>query len=167
MAALPPVGLESLYPGWGDYQELLVAALAPLQPAQLDIRARPESWSVRIIASHIVAARAWWFHAWMGEGGPEFDLLNDFDEGPESLIRPAAELVRGLEASWILVRSSLRRWTPADLEAEFQRPVPNAAGERPLRSRGWILYHVLEHDAFHGGEISFALGTQGLPGIDL
>jgi uncharacterized damage-inducible protein DinB len=61
----------------------------------------------------------------------------------------------------------LERWSYADLDKEFERPRPNAAGERPLRSRRWIVWHVLEHDIHHGGEISFSLGMRGLAGIDL
>ena len=34
-------------------------------------------------------------------------------------------------------------------------------------SRAWVVWHVLEHDLFHGGEISFALGMHGLTGIDI
>jgi uncharacterized damage-inducible protein DinB len=46
----------------------------------------------------------------------------------------------------------------------FYRP-----GSDKTRSytRQWIIWHVLEHDLYHGGELSFALGAQGLPGIDL
>src|SRR5260370_38217679 len=62
---------------------------------------------------------------------------------------------------------SLARWTPADLEAKFTRPTPNAAGERPVRARGWIVWHVAEHDVYHGGEISLPLGMDGLRGLGL
>ena len=63
--------------------------------------------------------------------------------------------------------SCLRRWSEADLEAKFQRPVPNASGERPWRDRRFIVWHVAEHDLHHGGEISFSLGMHGIPAIDL
>jgi hypothetical protein len=29
------------------------------------------------------------------------------------------------------------------------------------------VWHVLEHDLHHGGEISLILGSNGLPGLDL
>ncbi len=40
---------------------------------------------------------------------------------------------------------------------------------RPSRShhRGWVVWHVMEHDVHHGGEISQILGSHGLSGLDL
>ncbi len=31
--------------------------------------------------------------------------------------------------------------------------------------RGWVVWHTLEHDLHHGGEISQILGSHGLPGL--
>jgi uncharacterized damage-inducible protein DinB len=45
--------------------------------------------------------------------------------------------------------------------------VPNEAGERPRRTRQWIIWHLVEHDVHHGGEISFSLGMHGVTGLDL
>jgi uncharacterized damage-inducible protein DinB len=159
--------VAAYYSGWENYQRLLAGAIAPLTGDQLDLQAAPHLWSVRMLANHVAGARAWWFHSWMGEGGPEFDALVDFDEGEESERRPAPEIVRALDATWSLVDSCLRRWSEADLDARFQRPVPNSAGERPWRDRRFIIWHVAEHDLHHGGEISFSLGMHGIPAIDL
>lgn len=159
--------LTTYYSGWENYQRLLSAAIAPLDHEQLNMRAAPHLWSIRTIASHIVATRSWWFHSWMGEGGSEFDRLSDFDEDDQAETRAAADIVKGLEVTWSLVDSCLGRWSDADLEARFQRPVPNQAGERPWRDRRYIVWHVAEHDLHHGGELSFSLGMHGIPAIDL
>ncbi len=34
-------------------------------------------------------------------------------------------------------------------------------------SRSWVIYHVLEHDLHHGGEVSLILGMNGLVGPDI
>jgi uncharacterized damage-inducible protein DinB len=159
--------LGEFYGGWDVYQGLLIGAIAPLDPAQLDLAPAPHLWSVRMIACHIVAARAWWFHSWMGEGSSEFGRMTNWDEDEALATRPAAEIVRGLDESWSVIKSGLGRWSPADLTKEFVRPVPNEAGERPNRSRQWIVWHLVEHDLHHGGEISFSLGMHGITGIDL
>jgi uncharacterized damage-inducible protein DinB len=103
----------------------------------------------------------------MGEGGPEIDALVDFDDHEDADQRPAAEVVAALETTWSLVDSCLQRWTAADLSVTFQRPGPNAAGERPIHDRATIVWHIVEHDLHHGGELSFSLGMHGIPGIDL
>lgn len=159
--------LATYFSGWERYQQSLAAAIAPLDDQQLGLQAAPHLWSVRMIASHIVAVRAWWFHAWMGEGGPELDRLVAFDEGERSHQRLAAEIVRGLEVTWSLVGSCLGRWTAADLNARFRRPRPDATGQRPWRDRRYIVWHVAEHDMHHGGELSLSLGMNGLSGIDI
>ena len=30
-------------------------------------------------------------------------------------------------------------------------------------SRAWVVWHVMEHDLHHGGELSLTLGMHGLP----
>jgi uncharacterized damage-inducible protein DinB len=167
VSAVPQPALVEFYSGWDGYQRLLVEAIAGLEARQLDLQAAPHLWSIRMLANHIAATRVWWFHAWMKEGGAEYDEFMDWDEGEASSRRAAPDIVRGLNDTWSLVETRLRRWSPADLDAQFERPEPNAAGERPRRSRRWIIYHVLEHDVHHGGEISFSLGMNGLPGIGL
>jgi uncharacterized damage-inducible protein DinB len=159
--------LGEFYRGWEKYQGLLIGAIAPLDQAQLDLAAAPHLWSVRTLSCHIIATRAGWFHSWMGEGSPEFGRMARWDEDEVLPSRQAAEIVRGLEESWAVIKSGLDRWSPADLDEEFIRPVPNEAGERPMRSRQWIVWHLLEHDLHHGGEISFSLGMHGVAGIDL
>jgi uncharacterized damage-inducible protein DinB len=159
--------LAEFYRGWEVYQGRLISAIAPLDAAQLDLIAAPDLWSVRRLACHIIAARVWWVHSWMGEGGPEFDPMIDWDEDEALATRSAADIVRGLEESWSLIRVGLERWSPDDLAKEFIRPRPNEAGEQPSFPRQWIVWHLVEHDLHHGGEISFSLGIHGVPGLDL
>ena len=155
------------YRGWETYQQRLISTIAPLDHAQLDLAAAPHLWSVRTLACHIVATRASWFHGWMGEGSPEFGSMARWDEDEALATRPASEIVRGLEESWAVMKERLESWTPADLLKKFQRPVPNDAGLRPSRTRQYIVWHLVEHDLHHGGEISYSLGMHGIPGLDL
>ncbi len=155
------------FSGWDIYQAKLAKVIAPLDAAQLDLQAAPHLWSVRMLANHVISTRAWWFNAWMGEGGPDLAAMVDWDEDEAMPQRPAGEIVRGLELSWSIIAGCLGRWSSDVLDAEFVRPTPNAAGERPHHSRQWIIWHVAEHDLHHGGEVSFTLGMNRLPGIDL
>ena len=153
--------------GYEAHQRRLVKMIGPLDQAQLDLAAAPHLWSVRVLACRIVSARAWWMNSWLGEGSREFGAMTDWDEDGALATRPASEIVRGLEESFAVIKSGLERWSAADLTKEFVRPRPNEAGERPKRSRRWIIWHLIEHDVHHGGEISFSLGIYGVPGLDL
>ena len=191
------VSLLPFYAGWGVYNERLVAVIAPLTQEQLALRTTPEHWSIGMYVTHIVANRAWWFHARMGEGSDEITPLELWALGvAEADVDPghtAAVLVAGLEQTWQMIEAALLRLTPADLWSTFP---PLTEAERihhaglvepallpyarmwleassqdgpppPPRSRQWIIWGVLEHDIHHGSEISTTLGVHGLPVLDL
>ena len=82
----------------------------------------------------------------------------------ESPDRSAAELARGLEETWAFSEARLQRWTPDDCAMTF---LDEWEGQTYELSRSWVIYHVLEHDLHHGGEVSLILGMNGLPFLDL
>lgn len=157
--------LATFYQGWEVYQQHLVTAITPLTSEQLALRPAPHLWSIGMLATHIIGARVGWFHFWMHEGNADLAALGAWDEDDQPL-RSAAELAAALEATWQMIQEALARWTPADLERTFKCPYPGQE-HRPDRSRQWIIWHVLEHDMHHGGEISLALGMHNLAAIDL
>lgn len=151
--------LAPFYAGWDRYQTLLCDAIAPLSAEQLALRPSPSLRSVGEIARHIIGARARWFQIDFGEGGPEIEPLQKWD-GPSQPALSGAELVHGLTATWEMMADCLNRWTPAMLDDEFE-----SDGE--VDSRQWIIWHLIEHDLHHGGELFFTLGMHGLPTPDL
>jgi len=156
-----------VYNHWEKFNSLLERAIAPLTQEQLDLRPAKDLWSIRVLAGHIIGVRAWWFGATMGEGGEELLRFVDFDDHVEENQTDAAALVDGLSRTWACVATSLKSWSDEDLDQRFQRPIPTREGERPWRTREYIVWHVAEHDVFHGGEISLLLGMHGLKGLDV
>lgn len=162
--------LMAFYQGWATYQRMLASVVAPLSHDQLALAAAPGKWSVGRTVQHIVANRVWWFQLWMGEGEPELASYLPWDPGgstePPSI--GAAELVAGLAATWAMVESALARWTVTDLDESFPAPKVLSLEEQEMfgeATRGWMIWHVLEHEIHHGGEVSLVLGVNGLPGI--
>lgn len=153
--------LAPFYDGWEAFNRLLVRAVAPLTPDRLALRVAPNERTAAEIVGHIVSARAWWFHGILGEGGADLEQFYTWDADESSAPVNAAELEIGLETTWRQIAANLAQWTPADLSATFTTP----RGDQ--RTRQWVIWHVLEHDLFHGGELSLTLGAHGAPGIDL
>lgn len=149
--------LETFYANWEKYQMGLVEAIKPLSSEQLALRAAPNLRSVGELAQHIVATRAGWFHNLMGEGGEEVARLADSDlkDAPRS----AAEIVKGMETTWQMVKRALDRWTPEDMAYVFRG---QHQGRDYAIAREWVIWHLIEHDVHHGGELSFTLGMNGL-----
>jgi uncharacterized damage-inducible protein DinB len=152
--------------GWQTYQTLLMAALRPLSAEQLALRAAPGLRSIGEIATHMIGARARWFRDLLGEGGEEKEAFADLGTWdrrgmPE---RTSMELVRGLETTWQGMQAAIARWTPAEWEETYPGEEP---GDPEVMTRLWIIWHLIEHDLHHGGEISLILGAHGLAAPDL
>ena len=162
------VRVIDFFAGWEQHNALVVKTVSQLGDEELSWSAGDGLWPIRVLACHIVAARAWWFKGWMDEGDVELErMITIDDEEIEKPARDAAAICGALDKSWGEIRACLVKWTADDLDAKFQRPRPNARGERPWRDRRYILWHVAEHDVHHGGEISLTLGAHGRPGFDM
>jgi uncharacterized damage-inducible protein DinB len=155
----------AFYQGWENYQDLLIKAITPLTPEQLAYRPAPQLRSVGENARHIIGARVRWCHMALGLGDEAFAALGRWDRR-DMPTRSAAELVSGLRDSWKVLGAALEGWTPADLDYA----IPNTdrePGEPEVYTRQWIIWHLIEHDLHHGGEISQLLGMHNLTGLDL
>jgi uncharacterized damage-inducible protein DinB len=154
------LSLAPFYEGWEAFNRQLVTAVAPLRPDQLALRLAPGQRTIAELVGHIVSARATWFHSMLGEGESSIEQFYPWDaENPPTL--NAAHLEIGLETTWRLIADTLASWAPADIHVTFTTPSGH------LRTRQWAVWHVIEHDLFHGGELSLTLGAHGLPGLDL
>ena len=149
--------------GWQNYQNQLSIALARLSDEQLALRAVPNLRSIRELACHIIGVRAGWFHYVLEEGDEDFGAFHTWDE-PGSPARSASELVSGLEKTWQVMQEVLGRYTLSDLQSIVK---DEWEGQIYTYTRGWVIWHVMEHDMHHGGELSYSLGMHGLQGINI
>ena len=156
--------LDAFYTGWETYQDLLISALAPLTPEQLALHAGNELRTIGGIARHMIGARARWMHAALDNNvSAELDAMRRFDAA-DAPAYTAEELVTGLQTTWTAIRDAVARWTPAEMAAPFTR----TRDDRTYTyTRQWVIWHLIEHDLHHGGEISLTLGMHGLVAPDL
>lgn len=149
--------------GWQNYQNQLSIALARLSPEQLALRAAPNLRSIDELARHIIGVRVGWFHYDLEEGDEDFAAFGKWGE-PGSPPRSADELVSGLAKTWQVIQEVLGRYTVADLQSTVQ---DEWEGQIYTYTRGWVIWHVIEHDIHHGGEIAYSLGMHGLTAPDI
>lgn len=153
--------LATFYEQWQNYQRHIRDTVAPLTPEQLTLRASPDLRTAGEITAHIIGCRVGWFmHVLNEDGGPEVEAITHWDE-PGATPRTSAELAEGLERTWQFMAECIARWTPEQMREEFE----DDWGEQGIvhLSRAWIVWHVLEHDLHHGGELSLTLGMHGVP----
>ena len=162
MATQDPM-LTGIYQGWERYNGLLAGALAPLSDEQLDLRAAPNLRSIYDLATHLIAVRARWFHLALGEGDDEIAAIGAWDRAGAAQ-RTARELVAGLETTWRLMTEAIARWTPEQLGETITE---EDDGETETFTRPEVVWHLIEHDLHHGGEIGYSLGMHGLAAPDI
>ena len=155
--------LTTIFESWKQYQEHIASAIAPLTAEQLTLRAAPGLRSIGGLASHIVGCRAGWFTYTLGEGegtptGAEIKAMAEWDE-PNAHERTPAQLVEALGKTWEFMMESVARWSADDMKTTVE---DDDDGVKVQLSRAFILYHVMEHDLHHGGELSLTLGMHGL-----
>jgi len=153
------------FEGWHLVNESLIGALAPLSREQLALPVGSPTWPVWASASHLAGTRVYWLCHVFKEPGAETTPFNDpTGMGWEDDLghpRSADELVGALTSTWKLVERCLATWTVDSLDREVSR-----AGSVRLYSRQSVLMRMITHDAFHSGEISLVLGSNGLGAID-
>ncbi|HEX9039033.1 MAG TPA: DinB family protein [Ktedonobacterales bacterium] len=160
MTAEESVTLSTFYKQWKEYQDKLKASVAPLTAEQLALRAAPDLRSIGENATHIIGCRAGWFTYVLGEdGGENVKSTTTWDE-PGAAPRTGAELAQALDWTWDFMASCISRWSDDDMRVTFE---DDWDGVKVQLSRAWIVWHVLEHDLHHGGEISLTLGMHSIP----
>jgi uncharacterized damage-inducible protein DinB len=173
----PPTALNAVYRGWADYQARLLDIIHPLTDEQMRLRPSSDHWAVWQLVANMAGGRAYWFHDVLGEGDPAvrdlfrvaattvpgLPLADAGWEDDEDHPRTAAEAVEAFRATWRMIDDCLRRWTEDDLRTEFSRP---PGGGRTF-TRGWVIWHLIEHELQHGTEIALILRGHGLPTLDI
>jgi len=143
-----------VFDSWQDYQEALKRAIAPLTDEQLQRRLIPGLRTPGEIAEHIVFGRALHLHRTLGEEVAELAPLlrwEDTDDPPHT----AAEILHGLELTWRFITGYLMRGSPNDALSEDEVPIMQT------------IWGLLDHDLPHAGELSFLLGANGMPGVEI
>jgi uncharacterized damage-inducible protein DinB len=155
--------LDVIYENWREYNAKLGVAIAPLTNEQLRLQPVGHMWPLEQIVQHIISVRAGWFSGTLQDNDEVMDAYMEWAQR-DSPSRRAAELVRGLDETWAFIETRLRRWTPEECAVTFP---DEWEGQIYDVSRSWVIYHVLEHDLHHGGEVSLILGMNGLQGPDI
>ncbi len=155
--------LTTFYTSWKAYQDHIKGALVPLTAEQLQLRAAPHLRSIGENVLHVIACRAYWFTDFLGEDcGEEMKVYAGWNKVALTLgatIPPTPEMVQGLDYTWQFMADCLGRWSPDEMRQTFP---DDWDGKQVDVSRAWVVWHVMEHDLHHGGELSLTLGTHGL-----
>ena len=153
--------LTTMYQGWQEYSQQLTQAIAPLSAQQLELKAAPHLRSIGELAEHIIGGRFHWMHGMLNETNAEIAAFAAEVEPIPAM--SADQLVRGLNLTMSLIDDRVAHWTTAELA----EPITVQRGETERTfTRQWVIWHLIEHDLHHGGELSFSLGIHHLAALE-
>ena len=147
---------EEFYAHWKQIRTGLLATMDQFQEEELQYKPFEGAWSVGEILLHIANAEEGWFR---------YAVTGEFDEWPSGHTLenyPTFESIKAL-------LKEVHDWTEATIAGlsidDYQKVI-----ELPWDEKihlGWIIWHVLEHEIHHRGELSLILGLLGREGLDV
>ena len=147
--------LNQLFSHWDQIHKDTLATLDKFSEAELNYVAYAGSMSVGEIALHMAHAEEGWFRLIVTQ--ERYEWPDDYTLQKYPTKSAIKTLLRQVHAKTMAYLGTL---TLADLERE----VVSHWGSFSLR---FIIWHVLEHEIHHRGELSLILGTLGRPGLDV
>ena len=160
--------LRPFYADWAGYNRRWIDGIRRLTPedlalpvpAQRDYETDP--WPIWAVAAHTVGPRVFWLCDVFGEpGAEETPFPGDTPGWEDDLSRPRTvdELVWAWESTWKVIAGVLDRWTVDTLDVSVRREEEGRPTE--VHTRQSILMRMINHEAYHLGEINVVLGANG------
>jgi uncharacterized damage-inducible protein DinB len=146
--------LDEMFAHWDNYvRPGLLETIGKFDDSELDHVPYDGSWTVGQIIAHIGGAEDFWFR--------QVVTREVEDTPPDPVLTTVAEAVSFLDGVHAHTRSFLAGQTMDDLQRQIEAPW----GARfPL---SFVIWHVIEHEVHHRGELSLILGTLGREGLDV
>ena len=169
MRRMSSLTIRPAYTMWPTVNQRLRDAVAAMTEAQLGIRPAPERWPAWATVGHTACQRVFWLCDFAGEPGAEttpFTNAPNDCPGDDDLeqVLGADALVAALDSTFRIVERCLDRWTIDQLDQEIRREDYSPGW---VHTRGAVIQRVFAHDVWHAAELNEALGTAGLPQIDI
>ncbi len=143
-----------LFPYWNDNRGLLIEIAGALRDEDLDFRPAPALRSLGEVLRHVITAEEFWWHGGIQgkpyeEWRPGWERLTDEEKHEHRRQRfPTTQsILEGLEAAHAPVDAFLKELDAAEL-CEKRRA---AWGDH--NTLRWILWHLVEHDQHHRGQV--------------
>ena len=147
---------RELFRHWDEVREGLCQALDKLTDAQLAFVPHEDLWSLGSVVCHIASGEEHWFRYYIAGKRPEGEGGYDLASYPT-----VSDLRDLLDAVHARTDAYLGTLNASDLDQEVSLPW---CAKTTLR---WVIWHVLEHEIHHRGEIFLMIGLLGMEAPDI
>ena len=141
---------------WKQVRADLFITIDHFSEAELSYLPLEDGWSVGQIMLHIADAEDGWLLC---------VLTRELDEWPDYYTLANYRDKLAIKQALELVHSRMVNYIKALKETDLSRTITAPWGAELLV--GWVLWHVLEHEIHHRGELSLILGLLGREGLDV
>ena len=148
---------RSLFGHWSDVRQGLYQALDMLSTDQLAFMPRQGLWSLHETICHIAGGEDSWFRCYVTR---EVSSWEEASYQPADYPTPAA-----LKALLLQVHQRVEAMYASDADARLAQLVTLPWG--PTVSHEWVVWHILEHEIHHRGEVYLMLGLLGMEAPDV
>lgn len=143
--------VRKLFSHWDEIRDGLEKALMALRPDLLEFRPSDDALTIGAIFRHIVGAEVYWIQkVALGQWEMNARFSSDAFPTKETIL----ELLRRTHQPTLAFLESLAF-------EDLQRECTSQEGE--IFSISWIIWHTLEHEIHHKGQIFRDLRTRGQP----
>ena len=145
---------KEMFDRWNEVRNGLYTALDKLTNAQLDFKPREGLWSLRETVVHIAGTEDGWLR---------YYTANRWHENPPlAADYPTIESLKSLLAE---MHAITEKQFAHDIETTLQQTCKLPWGGQV--SMEWAVWHVLEHEIHHRGEVYLILGLMGVEAPDV
>ena len=147
---------QELFGHWAEVRDGLIKALDQLTDEQLGFVPHERLWSLGRVARHIASAEEGWFRYAVTSELTEWPAEYTVEEYPT--VQAVKTLLTDVHTRTDAYLSTI---DAADVDQIIDLPWDSQV---PLR---WIIWHVLEHEIHHRGELFLMLGLLGIEAPDV
>lgn len=147
---------EDIFAHWKLVRRGLLEVIGKFQEEELFFKPFETSWSIGEILLHIANAEQGWFR---------YAVTREFDEWPGNHTLENYNSFESIQSLLQEVHDWTERYISGLGSEDYQRVI-----ELPWNENihlGWIIWHVLEHEIHHRGELSLILGLLGREGLEV
>jgi uncharacterized damage-inducible protein DinB len=146
---------SQIFSHWGQVRVDLLSTIDMFSEDELYFKPFDSSWPVGQIMLHIADCEDNWLHGIVRHEYQPWIFYNLADY-PQK-----ANILEVLDHAHLKTIKLLEDLNEDDLDQKYKTPEG-----KNYRLR-WIIWHVLEHEIHHRGELSLALGLLGREGLDV
>lgn len=148
--------VSQLFAHWQQVRRGLIETANKFTDADLAFVPFEGSWSVGQILCHIADAEAGWF---------QYVIHREYEKWPDQFTLGNYPTLAAIQQAWTEVHARTESYLNTLTLEDLDRIILTPWGSQ--FSLNWIIWHVLEHEIHHRGELSLILGMLGREGIDI